>query len=219
VFDHRLRLGVGSYDQPVSTLSGGNQQKVLLARWLLSKPRVLMFDDPTKGIDAGAKGELYTIIGDLTASGLGVIWSRRTSRGVTGARRCATTRRPPASPNVDSRSRSSNCGIHGGQAGHHRRPAPGDRRLDLDYVGYGIVALFVLTWVLAVVARKVVRIEERWTVITRPGLPMRPRRWAAFGRCPVRSQRSTRSVSTHREGGVLREVPVERTVQAQMFSA
>ena len=54
-----LRLRAGSYDQPVSTLSGGNQQKVLLARWLLTKPKVLMFDEPTKGIDVGAKGELY----------------------------------------------------------------------------------------------------------------------------------------------------------------
>ncbi|MGI5290101.1 sugar ABC transporter ATP-binding protein [Nonomuraea polychroma] len=68
-----LRLRAGSYVQPVSTLSGGNQQKVLLARWLLTKPKVLMFDEPTKGIDVGAKGELYTIIGDLAAKGLGII--------------------------------------------------------------------------------------------------------------------------------------------------
>ncbi|MEV4186101.1 sugar ABC transporter ATP-binding protein [Streptosporangium canum] len=68
-----LRLRAGSYDQPVSTLSGGNQQKVLLARWLLTKPKVLIFDEPTKGIDVGAKGELYTVIGDLAAKGLGII--------------------------------------------------------------------------------------------------------------------------------------------------
>lgn len=68
-----LRLRAGSYDQPVSTLSGGNQQKVLLARWLLTKPKVLVFDEPTKGIDVGAKGELYKVIGDLAAQGLGII--------------------------------------------------------------------------------------------------------------------------------------------------
>jgi ribose transport system ATP-binding protein/rhamnose transport system ATP-binding protein len=68
-----LRLRAGSYDQPVSTLSGGNQQKVLLARWLLTKPTVLLFDEPTKGIDVGAKGELYAVIGDLAARGLGIV--------------------------------------------------------------------------------------------------------------------------------------------------
>jgi ribose transport system ATP-binding protein/rhamnose transport system ATP-binding protein len=68
-----LRLRAGSYDQPVSTLSGGNQQKVLLARWLLTKPKVLLFDEPTKGIDVGAKGELYSVIGDLAAQGLGIV--------------------------------------------------------------------------------------------------------------------------------------------------
>ena len=62
-----------SYDQPVSTLSGGNQQKVLLARWLLTKPKVIMFDEPTKGIDVGAKGELYDVINDLARQGLAVI--------------------------------------------------------------------------------------------------------------------------------------------------
>ncbi len=68
-----LRLRAGSYDQPVSTLSGGNQQKVLLARWLLTKPKVMMFDEPTKGIDVGAKGELYTSSVTWPASGLGII--------------------------------------------------------------------------------------------------------------------------------------------------
>jgi rhamnose transport system ATP-binding protein len=68
-----LRLRAGSYNQPVSTLSGGNQQKVLLARWLLTKPKILVFDEPTKGIDVGAKGELYTVIGNLADSGLGII--------------------------------------------------------------------------------------------------------------------------------------------------
>ncbi|HEX2250835.1 MAG TPA: sugar ABC transporter ATP-binding protein [Gemmatimonadales bacterium] len=68
-----LRLRAGSYEQPVSTLSGGNQQKVLLARWLLTKPKILVFDEPTKGIDVGAKGEIYKVIGDLAGEGLGII--------------------------------------------------------------------------------------------------------------------------------------------------
>ena len=68
-----LRIRAGSYDQPVSTLSGGNLQKVLLARWLLTKPGVIMFDEPTKGIDVGAKGELYDVINDLARRGLAVV--------------------------------------------------------------------------------------------------------------------------------------------------
>jgi rhamnose transport system ATP-binding protein len=68
-----LKLRAGSWDQPVSSLSGGNQQKVLLARWLATKAKVLMFDEPTKGVDVGAKAEIYKVIGDLAAEGLGVV--------------------------------------------------------------------------------------------------------------------------------------------------
>jgi rhamnose transport system ATP-binding protein len=68
-----LKLRAGSWDQPVSSLSGGNQQKVLLARWLATKAKVLLFDEPTKGVDVGAKSEIYKVIGDLAAEGLGVV--------------------------------------------------------------------------------------------------------------------------------------------------
>ncbi len=68
-----LALKTASPAAPVSTLSGGNQQKVLLARSLLSNPEVLFLDDPTRGIDVGAKQEIYSIIEALTAQGKGVI--------------------------------------------------------------------------------------------------------------------------------------------------
>lgn len=68
-----LRLRAGSYQHPVSTLSGGNQQKVLLARWLVADVRVLLFDEPTKGVDIGAKAELYALIGDLAARGFAIV--------------------------------------------------------------------------------------------------------------------------------------------------
>lgn len=68
-----LRLRTPSWEQPVSSLSGGNQQKVLLARWLATHAKVLLFDEPTKGVDVGAKSEIYTVIGDLAAQGLAVI--------------------------------------------------------------------------------------------------------------------------------------------------
>ena len=59
--------------QPVKTLSGGNQQKVVLAKWLLAKPNVLILDEPTRGIDVGAKSEVYQLIHDLADKGAGVL--------------------------------------------------------------------------------------------------------------------------------------------------
>ena len=60
-------------DQLVGALSGGNQQKVVLAKWLASKPTVLILDEPTRGIDIGAKVEVHRIISELAASGLAIL--------------------------------------------------------------------------------------------------------------------------------------------------
>ncbi|HEY9617762.1 MAG TPA: ATP-binding cassette domain-containing protein, partial [Microcoleaceae cyanobacterium] len=54
-------------------LSGGNQQKLLLARWLAIKPRVLLLDEPTRGVDIGAKSEIYRIISDLAKQGVAIL--------------------------------------------------------------------------------------------------------------------------------------------------
>jgi ribose transport system ATP-binding protein len=59
---------------PVAALSGGNQQKVLLGKWLLTRPRIAIFDDPTRGIDIGAKDDFYRLMVELAGGGLGVIW-------------------------------------------------------------------------------------------------------------------------------------------------
>ncbi|ULH14320.1 sugar ABC transporter ATP-binding protein (plasmid) [Deinococcus sp. KNUC1210] len=69
------RLGIKTSDpeQPIRELSGGNQQKVLLARWLAMNPRLLILDEPTRGIDVGAKAEIQHLIGELAAGGLGVL--------------------------------------------------------------------------------------------------------------------------------------------------
>jgi ABC-type sugar transport system ATPase subunit len=69
----QLALKCASPDAAVSTLSGGNQQKVLLARWLLRNPAVLFLDDPTRGIDVAAKQDIYRAIDSLAAAGKGVI--------------------------------------------------------------------------------------------------------------------------------------------------
>ena len=69
----KLRVKAKSPAVPVGSLSGGNQQKVILARWLLTKPKVLLLDEPTRGIDVGAKEEIYLLINELAASGLAVV--------------------------------------------------------------------------------------------------------------------------------------------------
>ncbi|MEZ0111507.1 monosaccharide-transporting ATPase [Catenulispora sp. EB89] len=72
-FMKRLRIKASSPEQKVQDLSGGNQQKVLLARWMCLNPRVLLLDEPTRGIDVGAKAEVQTIIDQLAAEGVGVL--------------------------------------------------------------------------------------------------------------------------------------------------
>jgi ribose transport system ATP-binding protein len=72
-FVKRLRIKVSNPDQLVSELSGGNQQKVLLARWLCTKPKVLLLDEPTRGIDVGAKAEVQALIDELAQEGLAVL--------------------------------------------------------------------------------------------------------------------------------------------------
>jgi ribose transport system ATP-binding protein len=69
----KLRIRAASLDQEVVNLSGGNQQKVVLARWLAARCRVLLFDEPTRGIDVGAKAEIYELIGELVEQGVAVI--------------------------------------------------------------------------------------------------------------------------------------------------
>jgi ABC-type sugar transport system ATPase subunit len=74
VLHERTALKTVSYRVPVSTLSGGNQQKVLLAKWLLCDPEVLFLDDPTRGIDVAAKRDIYAIIDAVAARGKGVLF-------------------------------------------------------------------------------------------------------------------------------------------------
>lgn len=69
----RTRLKTAGYDVPVAHLSGGNQQKVLLAKWLLVDPPVIFLDDPTRGIDIAAKQDIYDLIEELSAKGKGLI--------------------------------------------------------------------------------------------------------------------------------------------------
>ena len=68
-----LRLKAASIDAEVGTLSGGNQQKVALMKWLVSRCDVLLLDEPTRGVDVGAKVEIYRVINDLAATGAAIV--------------------------------------------------------------------------------------------------------------------------------------------------
>jgi ABC-type sugar transport system ATPase subunit/ribose/xylose/arabinose/galactoside ABC-type transport system permease subunit len=69
----RLRLRFRSFDQPVSTLSGGNQQKVVLSKWLATTPRAIIFDEPTQGVDVQTKAEVHAMIAALAGHGMAII--------------------------------------------------------------------------------------------------------------------------------------------------
>jgi ABC-type sugar transport system ATPase subunit len=69
----RMRVRTPSIETEVRTLSGGNQQKVVLARWLARRPKVLILDEPTRGVDVGAKAEIYALIDELAQSGVGIL--------------------------------------------------------------------------------------------------------------------------------------------------
>lgn len=72
-FIQRLGIRCAGPEQPIRELSGGNQQKVLLARWLCMNPRLLILDEPTRGIDVGAKAEILSLVRELAGQGLGVL--------------------------------------------------------------------------------------------------------------------------------------------------
>jgi len=72
-FRERLRIRAPSVDTPASSLSGGNQQKVVLSKWLETTPKVLILDEPTRGIDVGAKVEVHQLVDELAAEGMAII--------------------------------------------------------------------------------------------------------------------------------------------------
>lgn len=69
----RLKIKLGSVDQPMRTLSGGNQQKVVFSRWLISSPPIFFLDEPTRGLDVGAKGEILALTVQLAEAGAAVL--------------------------------------------------------------------------------------------------------------------------------------------------
>jgi rhamnose transport system ATP-binding protein len=72
-YSQQLRVRSAGVDQLVKALSGGNQQKVVLAKWLITEPKILILDEPTRGVDIGAKAEVHRIISELASRGLAII--------------------------------------------------------------------------------------------------------------------------------------------------
>lgn len=70
----RMGIKVGAPSDPVSTLSGGNQQKVVIAKWLMTQPRIILLNDPTRGIDVGTKQEIYRLLRDLAEHGAAILY-------------------------------------------------------------------------------------------------------------------------------------------------
>ena len=95
-YTEQFNVRMTGVDQLVGALSGGNQQKVVLAKWLASKPRILILDEPTRGIDIGAKVEVHRIISELAASGLGD--HPHLERPARGPRDVRPDPRPPRGP-------------------------------------------------------------------------------------------------------------------------
>jgi ABC-type sugar transport system ATPase subunit len=69
----KLRVRLRSISQPIRELSGGNAQKIVLSKWLLTRPKVMILDEPTRGIDIGAKAEVHKLIAELAAQGMAVL--------------------------------------------------------------------------------------------------------------------------------------------------
>jgi len=70
-----LSIRVLTPDQPITALSGGNQQKVVVAKSLLTEPKVLLMDEPTRGIDVNSKSEIFTIMNELAKKGIGILFA------------------------------------------------------------------------------------------------------------------------------------------------
>jgi rhamnose transport system ATP-binding protein len=73
IWDSRLQVKTAALDTMSGTLSGGNQQKVVLAKWLATNPKLLIIDEPTRGIDVGTKSEVHRLISELAGRGLAII--------------------------------------------------------------------------------------------------------------------------------------------------
>ena len=129
VDEYMRRFGIkaSSAEQRIRELSGGNQQKVLLARWLCTRPDLFIVDEPTRGIDIGARGEIQSLINELAASGLGVLLiSSDLEELVEGSSRVVVLRDGQDVAELPREAISQDAIIRAMAGGSATAPAPGD---------------------------------------------------------------------------------------------
>ena len=80
----QLEIKTGDPGMPVRFLSGGNQQKVVLGKWLATEPRVLLMDEPTRGIDVGSKAEIYRLMHELAGNGAAILYASSDMEEILG---------------------------------------------------------------------------------------------------------------------------------------
>jgi ribose transport system ATP-binding protein len=125
-FMHRLGIKATTPEQKIRELSGGNQQKVLLARCLCTDPALLILDEPTRGIDIGAKAEIQRMINELAASGLGVLMiSSELEELVEGSSRVVVLRDGRDVAHIGRAELTEDAILHAMAEGSAVPPAPG----------------------------------------------------------------------------------------------
>jgi ribose transport system ATP-binding protein len=117
-----LRVKCSSIEQRVSTLSGGNQQKVILAKWLALEPKLLIFDEPTRGIDVGAKAEIYDLMRGLAEKGVAVMMISSDMEEVLGESQRVIVMHEGSIAGHLSRAECSEEAIMRLAVGHHEAP-------------------------------------------------------------------------------------------------
>jgi ribose transport system ATP-binding protein len=117
-----LRVKCSSIEQRVSTLSGGNQQKVVLAKWLALEPKLLIFDEPTRGIDVGAKAEIYDLMRALAEKGVAVMMISSDMEEVLGESQRVIVMHEGSIAGLLDRSECSEEAIMRLAVGHHDTP-------------------------------------------------------------------------------------------------
>jgi monosaccharide-transporting ATPase len=132
-FMKRLGIKAASAEQKIRELSGGNQQKVLLARWLCKNPKFLILDEPTRGIDIGAKGEIQSLINELARQGLGVLMiSSELEELVEGSSRVVVMRDGRAVAELSGREITQNNIIHAMAEGDAQAATDEGARSDVE---------------------------------------------------------------------------------------